>query len=121
MDDLAAQLGIDQVERLASIMHGDGGRDQDAYMDAMIEALAEASQGGKEIFFGRDHAPSCFELESNMDDIIGYLEKRSSVAGGRSRADGGSEEDEDYVALSQYEMDFDLEEAKKMAELGPTN
>jgi len=37
------------------------------------------------------------------------------VAGGRSRVD----EDEDYVALSQYEMDLDPEEMRKMKESGP--
>mmetsp|Transcript_17402 Transcript_17402/g.21983 ORF Transcript_17402/g.21983 Transcript_17402/m.21983 type:complete len:112 (+) Transcript_17402:1808-2143(+) len=107
------------MQRLNSIMRGDGGRDPEAFMDAMVEALAEASQGGKEWVFARDHAPSGFELESNLDDIIGYMEKRSSVAGGRSRVDGASQEDEEYVALSQYEMDLDLEEVKKMTELGP--
>ena len=47
LEDMANMLGVTGVEgmnRLASILNGDANLDQDAYMGAMAEALAEASQ-----------------------------------------------------------------------------
>lgn len=46
-------------------------------MGALVEKIAEASQGG--MFLTRAHAPSGFELESNIEDFL------NSVAGGQDR------------------------------------
>ena len=82
LDEIADFLGIDNMERLNSIMNGDSNRDPAAYMDAMFEAFTEASQNPMNNFMGnRAHAPSGFELESNLEDIYALMELRSSVAG----------------------------------------
>lgn len=65
------------------------------------------------MFHQRDHAPSGFELDEKLDDIINFIEKRSSVA-----APSRTDEDEDYVALSQYEMDIEPEEMRRMTDIG---
>ena len=101
------------MERLNSIMNGDSNRDPAAYMDAMVEAFTEASQNPMNNFMGtRAHAPSGFELESNLEDIYALMELRSSVAG--KQDEEGS--DDEYVKLSQYEVDFDVEDINKMSE-----
>lgn len=81
-------------------------------MGALGEAIDKASQGGNNwMFAAREHAPSGFELESNLDDLQAMY-ARSSVHGGNNE-DGGS--DDEYVNKSQYEIDVDLEDlVKKM-------
>ena len=113
LDDLAELLGVENMEQLTSIMHGDSNRDQEAQMAALEEAIAEASQGGQNFRFAqRGHAPSGFELDSNFDDLKAIMyEQRSSVAG---HNEGDS--DDEYVNKSEYELDFDLEDINRMKE-----
>ena len=102
------------MERLNSIMNGDSNRDPAAYMGAMVEAFTEASQNPMNNFMGsRAHAPSGFELESNLEDIYALMELRSSVAGKNQDEEGS---DDEYVKLSQYEVDVDMEDINKMIE-----
>jgi len=66
-------------------------------MGALGEAIDKASQGGNNwMFAAREHAPSGFELESNLDDLQAMY-ARSSVHGGNNE-DGGS--DDEYVNKS---------------------
>lgn len=90
-------------------MHGDSNRDQEAFIDALGDAIAEASQGGTNnwAFAGREHAPSGFELESNLDDLRAMYELRSSVAGKNDNDEGS---DDEYVNKSEYEVDVDFED-----------
>jgi len=88
------------MDRLTSIMQSD--RDQDALMGAMADAFAEASQADNNFSYRRGHAPSGFEVDS-ID--IAFREKQSSITGKTNEDD--DDENEEYVALSQYEVDAD--------------
>jgi len=54
--------------------------------------------------YRRGHAQSGFEMDS-IDDIIAIREKQSSIAGKTNEDD--DDENEEYVALSEYEVDTD--------------
>lgn len=99
-------------------MQEDSNRDQEALVGALVEKIAEAaqdSQGG--MFLSRAHAPSGFELESNIEDFLNWQEKRSSVAGGQQdKQDNGS--DDEYVKSSEYEMDVDMDDLINLAASG---
>ena len=51
LDELADVLGIQNMQRLQSIMQMDSNRDQEAFMGALGEAIDKASQGGNNLIF----------------------------------------------------------------------
>lgn len=77
-------------------MNADSNRDQEALYGAVFDAYAAASQEPNNLMFGREHAPSGFEIETNLDDLIESMARRSSVAGKQD----GEGSDDDYVKLS---------------------